>query len=375
MKNIYLDHNATTPMKPAVKKATAEAFDITGNASSTHGFGQSARMVVEAARRQIARGLNVDPEWVVFTGGATESNNTVLRSADHLNFDHLFVSGLEHPSIWDLGNELDKCEFIPATDTGIVDLDRLEKMLNGADGNILISVMMVNNETGVIQPMDAIVELAKQHNATVHVDAVQAVGRLRVDIENMGVDLVSVTAHKFGGPAGVGALIVRDDTPFYPMLIGGGQEKSKRAGTENVAGIVGMGLAMDLAIQDLKKYQRLEILRDTMEKNIISAVPSVIILGRDAPRVVNTSMMILPGLGSQTQLMKLDLAGVACSGGSACSSGRSEPSHVLRAMGVGDDLAGNALRVSLGWNTTQEDVAIFTEKYITMAQKLNRKAA
>lgn len=362
-------------MKPAVKNATARAFDITGNASSTHGFGQSARMAVEAARRQLARGLNADPEWVVFTSGATESNNTILRSAEQLGFDQIFISSLEHPSIWDLESEIDSARFIPATPDGVIDLNKLGQMLDNAAGKALISVMMVNNETGVIQPIEQIVELAGTHDAVVHMDAVQAIGRIKVDIENLGVDLVSVSGHKFGGPSGVGALIIRDETPFYPMLIGGGQEKSKRAGTENVAGIVGMGLAMDLAVQDLKTYQRMANWRDGMETAIKSAVPPVRILGENAQRVANTSMLVLPGLASQTQLMKLDLKGIACSGGSACSSGRSEPSHVLRAMGLDDDLVGNALRVSMGWNTSKTDVAIFRDAYIAMAEKLTQKAA
>jgi len=346
---IYLDHNATTPAKPAVIETVASAMREVGNASSVHASGRSARGVVEDARKCLASLLNADPKAVIFTSGATEANNAVLKSLG----GKILVSAIEHPSVLEAAPN---AAHIPVKADGLIDLDALERMAEGAQ---LVSVMLVNNETGVIQPIEQISKIVKAKGALMHCDAVQAMGRIDVDVQKLGVDYLTITAHKFGGPQGVGALIALAGTKPVKLIHGGGQERRARAGTENVAGIAGFGAAVKAI--DIAQYQTLAVLRDRIEQ-----MSGIHVFGKNAPRVANTTCFANNGVPADTQLMALDLAGVCVSSGSACSSGSVKPSHVLQSMGIDASLANSALRVSLGWDTTERDV----DKFIAMYQKL-----
>jgi cysteine desulfurase len=355
-KNIYLDHNATTPMKPEAREIMLESLNFCGNPSSIHRPGRESRRRIEVAREQIGRFVNAGARaTVVFTSGATEANNLVLKG---LGAERVLVSAIEHASV--LG-AAPGAEIIPVLPSGVIDLAALDKMLAGTDRMTLVSVMLVNNETGVIQPLREVMELARKHGALVHIDAAQAAGRIPLDMQALGVDFLTLSAHKMGGPQGAGCLVGTCMT-LTPLIAGGNQEKNMRAGTENVAAIAAFGKAAELAVRDMEKFQTLAALRDRMENELMKIAP-VRIFGKDVERVANTSMFALPGAPSETQLIALDLAGIAVSNGAACSSGTVKPSHVLKAMGAAGTEIDSSLRVSLGWNTTAEDVDYFLEKW------------
>ncbi len=365
---IYLDYNATAPVKPSVRAVMTHALSQTGNPSSIHGFGRAMRKDVERAREQVAAMVNAPPINVTFTSGATEANNTVIYGT---SATRILISAIEHPSIYDVAQEVKNIELIPVTPDGVLDLDWLQKALATDPQPTLISVMMVNNETGVIQPIQEIVALAKAHGSCwVHSDAVQAAGRMSLDMTELGIDYLSLSAHKLGGPMGVGALIYNHDKEkmLAKMTHGGGQERGRRAGTENAPAMIGFGYAAELAVQDLPQFQAMQAWREDAEQAIQKAVPAVIIYGQKVPRVANTIQLSLPGIRAETQLMALDLAGIAVSSGAACSSGSIKPSHVLQAMGATQEQAKGALRCSFGWNTTQEEIKHFTQTYIQMAK-------
>jgi cysteine desulfurase len=367
---IYLDYNATAPVKPAVQQAMQDAMHITGNPSSVHSYGRSARKNVEDARGHIATLIGCDPTYITFTSGATEANNTVLYEAP---VERILISAIEHPSLTDVAHLLKNergVNFIPVTADGVVDLDVLEKLLLGDARSTLISVMLVNNETGVIQPIKKIAELAHRYNALLHVDAVQAVGKTPVSWTDLEADYVSLSAHKMGGSAGVGALVYDHEKPILKHVHGGGQERRRRAGTENLIGIVGFGEAARLAQQDMVHYHAVKQWHDAMEHAISDAVPDAIIFGQSVARLGNTTQIALPSVTAEKQLIALDLAGFAVSSGAACSSGSIKPSHVLLAMGVDEEIAKCAIRISSGWATTEDDIRAFTQAYIKMAQKL-----
>jgi cysteine desulfurase len=355
----YLDHNATSPLRPEVRESMLELLGFPGNASSVHKAGKEARRRIEGARQILGKQLNTGPKDIfVFTSGATEANNMALRGA---GVERVLVSAIEHPSVL---QALPRPEIIPVLSSGLVDVAALDKLLEGNTRQTLISVMLVNNETGVIQPLDEIVKIARKRGALVHTDAVQAFGRMPVDITKLGVDLLTLSAHKLGGPQGVGCLVIANCAVVAPLLYGGNQEKSLRAGTENLAGIAGFGKAVEII--DIKEYRKLGVLRDKLEAEFKQLAPALRIFGFDAPRVHNTSMFALPGVSSESQLIALDLAGICVSNGSACSSGTVKPSHVLKAMGVPENIAGASLRVSLGWNTHPKDVDLFISKWSEM---------
>jgi cysteine desulfurase len=341
MTAVYLDYNATAPMKPAVKAAVLAALDLTGNPSSVHAFGRAARRAVEKARGDVAALVSAAPGDVVFTSGATEANNMALRGV----CGRVLVSAIEHPSALAAVGE---AEQIPVTPAGIVDLAALEALLASRPA-ALVSIMLVNSETGLIQPVAEAARLAKACGALMHCDATQAVGRIPVDMVALGLDLLTFSSHKIAGPPGAGALVVRPGLEVAPLLRGGAQESRRRAGTENVPAILGFGAAAALAASDLEAFAGLAMLRDGMEARLRQIASDLAILGEGGPRVANTSLVALPGLAAETQLMALDLAGIAVSTGSACSSGTVKPSHVLKAMGVADGIARSAIRVSLGW--------------------------
>lgn len=352
---IYLDHNATTPIRPEAADAVSAAMRMHGNASSVHTAGRNARALVETARGDVAALVGADPKQVIFTSGATEANNAVLKSFS----GKILVSGIEHPSVLEAAPNAQR---IPVGTDGIVDLHALENMIEGAS---LISVMMVNNETGVIQPIEKIAALAKAKGIRVHCDAVQAAGRIPL---SMNVDYLTLSAHKMGGPQGVGALVTVPGAPPVKLIHGGGQERRARAGTENVMGIAGFGAAAKAV--NIEAFQKLASLRNIIEQTI----PGITVFGQSAARVANTTCFALPGVAADTQLMALDLAGICVSSGSACSSGTVKPSHVLEAMGIAPELATCALRVSLGWNTTQADVDTFIAAYTKFIPNWKRAA-
>ncbi|CAN5137195.1 cysteine desulfurase family protein [soil metagenome] len=342
----YLDHNATSPLRPAARAAMLDALDRVGNASSVHGEGRDAHGLIDEAREAIARALGVIAPMVIFTSGGSEANNLAIKGAP---VERLVVSAIEHPSVLAAARASGKpVDILPVDRDGIADLGALEFVL--LDGpKTLISLMLANNETGVIQPVREAAAIAQRHGALLHVDAVQAVGKIPVSFAVLGADLLTVSAHKFGGPQGVGALVARDGLALMPLIHGGGQELSRRAGTENVAGIAGFSAAI------AENPREISALRDRLE----SLLDDTIIFGAASPRLPNVACFARPGLSAETALIALDLDGIAVSSGSACSSGKVAKSHVLAAMGVDPELASCAIRVSLGWNTELKDIERF----------------
>ena len=356
----YLDHNATSPLRPEAKAAMLAAMATGGNPSSVHGEGRAARKLLDDAREPIARELGVLPPMVVFTSGGSEANNQAIKST---SAERLILSAIEHPSLIESAKASGKpVELIPVSSDGVIDLGALDRMLPGPPA--LVSVMLANNETGVIQPIREVVDLAHRYRALVHTDAVQAFGKIPVNFGVLGVDLMTISAHKLGGPPGTAALIVRDGLPIQPLIHGGGQELRRRAGTENVAGASGFAAVATEKMPDVK------VLRDRLEAEL-----DAVVFGRDALRLPNTTCFAVPGMSAETLLMNFDLDGVAVSSGSACSSGKVARSHVLAAMGVSPDLAQAAIRVSLGWSTTASDIDHFIAAWRRIAARHRAKAA
>ena len=362
----YLDHNATSPLRDEARHAMERAVAIGANPSSVHALGRQARSVVEAAREQVADLVGASSKDVIFTSGGTEANVIALNGAigaaaeAGARITRVFVSAVEHDSIVVAATKLSersaglRLEFIPVAADGTVDLAALSSALREGKGRALVAVMAANNETGAIQPLANVVSLVREAGALFLVDAIQAAGKLNLDVARLGADYLTLSAHKIGGPSGVGALVLRQGAPFMP-LFGGDQERGRRAGTENLTGIAGFGAAAGAAhAQDCR--ERIEALRDGFERELKRAVPDAVVFGAAAPRLANTSNFSLPGIPAETALMALDLDGVMVSSGSACSSGRVQPSHVLKAMNVPETLARSALRVSLGWNSTEQDL-------------------
>ncbi len=353
---IYLDYNATSPLREESKEAVVAALELIGNASSVHGFGREARRCVEAAREAVGDLVGASPAEVVFTSGATEANNLALGAVGDRR---LLTSAIEHPSVLEAADAV----RLPVDADGLVDLTALEALLERCEGQAFVSVMLANNETGVIQPIAEIAALVKAAGGLLHCDAVQAVGRLPVDMAGLGVDYLSLSSHKLGGPKGAGALIARAGAPLTAQQRGGGQERRLRAGTENVAAIAGFGAACRAVGADFAESAVLQGWRDRFEERLLATAPETRIFGREASRLANTSCFAHPFLPAETQLIGLDLAGIAVSSGSACSSGKVSASHVLLAMGVEPALAGSALRVSLGWNSREADLDCFLEAW------------
>lgn len=359
----YLDANATAPLRPEARAAMAAMLDLTGNPSSVHRFGRLARRCVEDAREQVAALVGAYPAQIVFTAGGTEANNLALKGTKAAT---ILVSAIEHDSV--LATVLGAVR-VPVKPTGLVDLEALDRLLAGCEQPALVSVMLANNETGVIQPIESVVALARAHGARVHCDAVQAAGRLPIAMAELGVDLLTLSAHKLGGPQGVGALVATEPAELAPLLRGGGQERGRRAGTENVTAISGFGAAAAAALAGLNEQYEIAQLRDALEAHACAAVRGTIIFGRDAPRLANTSCLAMPGPAAETQVMAFDLAGVAVSAGAACSSGKVRASHVLAAMGIDLATAGRAIRVSLSWQSARADIDRFAEAWTALARR------
>ena len=350
----YFDWNATAPLRAEARAAMLAALDSPGNASSVHGEGRSARQRLETARRQVAALVGAEAREVTFVSGATEANALALQPGIA---DRLFVSALEHPSVLSGGRFVpEQVEILPVDGNGIVVLDGLARVLEKAE-RPLVSVMLANNETGVIQPIAAIAAIVHAANGLLHVDAVQAAGRIAIDMRALGADLMSLSSHKLGGPQGGGALIVRAGLSVAPMIRGGGQERGVRAGTENVAAIAGFGAAAEAASARLAvDASRMAALRDRLEAGLRAATPDAVIFAAGVDRLPNTTLVALSGIKAETALIAFDLNGFALSSGSACSSGKVAASHVLAAMGVEPTLARAAIRISLGATTSESEV-------------------
>ena len=365
----YLDYNATSPLRADIKEVMLEVLGEPLNASSVHGYGRAARKRLEDARRQIADAISVFPNEIIFTSSGTESNNLALRG---IKGRKVLVSAIEHPSVL---KAVENSTLIPVDGQGVVKLDALEKLLSSGEPNtVLVSVMLGNNETGVIQPIAEISALCRKHGALLHVDAVQAVGKLPLDMGLLGADMMTMSAHKAGGPVGVGVLVLRQNLPITSLLTGGGQELGRRAGTENIAAIAAFGALMAKGL-DKEAVTRTKELRDRMEAEIHAFAPDAVFFGDMTDRLPNTSMFAMPHVSSETQLMAFDLAGIAVSAGSACSSGKIEVSHVLKAMEVGGEVAASAIRVSIGTATAWEELEIFISEWKKLYTRTRRNAA
>ena len=364
MQRIYLDNNATTRVAPEVLEAMLPYYgEVFGNPSSVHGYGQEAKAALDLAREQVACLLNSEPNEIVFTGGGTESDNLAIRGimeAAPGTGKHLVTSQIEHHAVLHTCQFLEKrgleVTYLPVNREGVVDPEQVAQAIRA--NTRLISIMVANNETGALQPVREIGDIARDRGVVFHVDAVQAAGKIPLDPAELGVDLLTISAHKFHGPKGVGALFVRKGTRLRPLFHGGGHERNRRAGTENVPQIVGLGCAAELARKAMdREGQRVRQLRDWFEQEVQRRVPEVSVNGHAASRLCNTSNLRFAGAEAEGLIINLDLAGVACSTGSACSSGAIEPSHVLTAMGLSPAEAFECLRFSLSKDTSREDLA------------------
>jgi cysteine desulfurase len=358
---VYLDWNATTPLRPEAREAMAAAWDFCGNPSSVHAEGRQARSLVEEARAAVAGALGAQPRNVVFTSGGTEANALALtpglRRGSGLPVHRLLVSAIEHASVLASGRfPTEAIGTIGVTSAGLLDLDRLRAKLEGGPP-ALVSVMLANNETGAVQPAAEVAEIVHAAGGLLHVDAIQAFGKIPFDINVLNADLMTVSGHKIGGPKGVGAVALAEGVRgLEPLLRGGGQELGHRAGTENVAGIAGFGAAAKAAMGTRESDAiRLENLRNQLERGLRETTGAIVFSG-DVPRLPNTTLFTVPGLKAETAVIGFDLEGIAVSSGSACSSGKVQPSHVLKAMGFGPKIAEGAVRLSLGWSTSSADV-------------------
>ena len=387
---VYLDHNATSPLRRTAQAAMAEALSQPGNPSSVHAEGRAARSLIEQARERVAALVGAEPRCVIFTSGATEANAQALSPVIEIggrtvHFDALLVSAVEHPSVRAGGRfPAEAIEAIAVDRDGIVDLAEIESALashSAAGRSTLVSVMGANNETGVIQPVAEVARRVQGAGGVLHTDAVQAAGKIPFDIASSGADLISISSHKLGGPQGVGALIVRDESiRVPPLLCGGGQERGARAGTENVAAIAGFGAAAEEARKALaSEIRRLADLRDAAEAGIRAIAPAAVVIGAGVNRLPNTVCFAVPGVAAETAIIAFDLEGVALSAGAACSSGKVGPSEALKAMQVAPDAARGAMRLSIGWDTNENDISRFLEVwkrvYLNLGQRRRERAA
>ena len=375
---VYLDWNATTPPRDEARAAMLAAMDAAGNPSSVHAEGRQARRIVEDARAAVATAVGAEARQVVFTSGGTEANVLALvpgiARKGGAAVERLIVSAVEHPSVMAAGRFDPKLLTVLEVDrNGVVDPARLQALL-ATGPTALVSVMLANNETGALQPVAEIAHLVREAGGALHVDAVQALGKIAIDIKELQADLLSISAHKIGGPKGVGALVIGDNlTGPEPLLRGGGQELSRRAGTENVIGIAGFGAAARAAIAGLPEMAKIAELREVLEAGLRQH-NDVIVFAQDAPRLPNTILFGPPGLRAETAVIGFDLEGIAVSSGSACSSGKVQPSHVIEAMGFGPELTRSGIRVSLGWATTESDIQRFLEAWKKLAGSLIKQS-
>jgi len=368
----YLDWNATAPLRREAQAAMVAALDVVGNPSSPHAEGRRARAIVEDAREQVAALLGARASEVVFTSGGTEGNNAVLAAG----WEKILLAGIEHDSVLaPARNSRARLVDLPVDHDGVVVREELSRALASAsEGPALLTLQLANNETGVLQPVAGVAAEAKQHGLAVHTDAVQAAGRVPIDVASLGVDYLTVSAHKLGGPQGTGALVFRGRRALSPLISGGGQERRRRAGTESVAAIAGFGAAAQAARRELTQMARVGRLQAWLESQVRSITPEAIIIAEGAARLPNTTDLALPGASAETLVIQFDLAGIAISAGAACASGKVGASHVLAAMGLSAELAGAAIRISLGHGSTQADVARFLDAWTHLAAKRRPRA-
>lgn len=376
----YFDWNATAPLRPQARDALVEALAASGNPSSVHAEGRAARMLIERAREQVAGLIGADPANVIFTSGGTEANMAALTSGietagEKRPRDRLLISTIEHPSVRTGGRfPREAIDDVPVASDGRVNLAALTEAV-GRNSRPLVSLMLANNETGVVQPVAEAAAVVHAAGGLLHVDAIQAVGRIPCDIRHIGADLLTLSAHKIGGPKGIGALARRSDDIHFPvpLIRGGGQERGLRAGTENVAGIAAFGAAAAAARDGLAtEVFRMRALRDRLECGLKAISPAAVIFGDTAERLPNTTLFSAEGIKAETAVIAFDLAGIAVSSGAACSSGKVQPSHVLTAMGISPALVRGAVRVSLGWSTEETDVERFLAAWRKLASALSR---
>ena len=378
MRTVYLDNNATTQLAPEVLKKMMENSSSYGNASSMHSFGREAMMAIEEARDYIGKVLHVDGKNLIFTSGGSESDNNVFYTASTLidkgsKRDRIIVSTIEHPAIIETCKDLEargyKIEYVPVDQFGVVLPSSLEKMMT--DDVLLVSIMSANNETGTIQPIEELTQIAHRAGALMHTDAVQAIGKMEVNVPQWGVDYLSISGHKFYGPKGVGALYIKDGVPFVPFVKGGHQEDGRRAGTYNTMAIVGMGEAARLILEEgNENFKREWILREKLRKGLQESIPSVVVNGHPENVLPGTLNMSFPQAEGESILLMLDFEGIAVSTGSACATGSLEPSYVLLASGLDIELAHGSIRFSLGRYTTEEDIDYVITKVGPIVKRL-----
>jgi len=371
MRNVYIDYNATTPLRPEVKAAIMEDMEIFGNASSMHASGRLAHARVEQARSAVKALIGAKDGTVVFTSGGSESNNTVFQTMRRLidssasnDRNEFITTAIEHPCVMNSALDLKKLRFkvaiLPVDEYGKLKIDELEKTLN--EKTLFVSVMAANNEIGTIQDIKEITAIVKKAGAFMHIDAVQAVGKIPINVEDLGIDYITVSAHKIYGPKGVGALYVKKGAPLFPLVQGGHQEDGLRAGTYNNIGILGFGKAAELAASEVEEYgKKMSVLRDKLRSGLLEKIPNIKINGHPKDVLPNTLNVSFPGAEGESILLSMDMQGIEASTGSACASGSLEPSHVLLATGVGPELAHGSIRFSLGWGITEEDIDYIIE--------------
>ena len=361
---VYMDHNATSPTRPQAVDAVVRAMEIGDNPSSVHSVGRKALRALEDAREQVRTAVNAPKSaQVIFTSCGTEANSLALQGCGR---DTMFAAATEHAAVLRARDDIQR---IPVDVNGLIDPFQLEEMLAGGGDDTVISVMMANNETGVLQQIEGIARIAHRYHALVHTDAVQALGKVDVDFAALGVDMMSLSAHKIGGPLGVGALIATKDVKLTAHNAGGGQENGLRGGTQNVPGIAGFGVAAELAVAELADMARVKVLRDGLEARILEIAPDATVIAVMADRLPNTSFISMPGVDAETQVMAFDLAGICVSAGSACASGKTKASAVLGAMGMAPDTAKSAVRVSLGLTNTEDDIESFISAWTELYQR------
>jgi len=367
-RRVYADYNATTPLNNEVKKIMIESLEIFGNASSMHTSGRLAYSRIEEARNAVGVLIGAPSRNIIFTSGGSESNNTVFKTMRHIaketDKNEIITTSIEHPCVLNAAKFLEslgfKVTFLKVDEYGKININELKSVLNNK--TLFVSVMLANNEIGTIQNIKEITSLAKSFGAWVHTDAVQAVGKIPVSVAELGVDYLTISAHKIYGPKGVGALYVKKDAPFLPLIHGGHQEDGFRAGTYNTAGILGFGKAAEIAQNEIEKYgKELSALKTQLKEGLLERIPNIKINGHPTETLPNTLNISFPGAEGEAILLSLDIAGVEVSTGSACASGSLDPSHVLIAIGVSPELAHGSVRFSLGWGNTKEDIEYILE--------------
>lgn len=374
MTRAYLDHNATTPLRPEAALAISRALAMTGNPSSVHGEGRAARKLVENARVDVAALVNAPSPNVTFTSGGTEANHLALHAALALGVTRIIMSSIEHEAMRAPAEAAGlPLTLLPVNAQGVVDLEALASALQMGEGKPLVILMLANNETGVIQPVAEASRVTHEAGGLIISDAVQALGKIDIDLVALGLDMLTLGGHKIGAPMGVGALVHRKGLAIAALQIGGGQEQRRRAGSENLIGIAGFGAAASVARAHIADMAALAALRDTLEARLKAAYPDMVFFGQEATRLPNTSYFAMPGLDAERLLMALDLDGVAVSAGAACSSGKIGKPRVLDAMGVDDALARNAIRLSLGWTSTPDDIEAFISAWTRLHARAGSK--